>query len=109
MVRAGTLTRKSSCSAYDGISYRALDKSGPHRRFSLEQTEGYRSRQTVLFPGDEAAWRPKGAIKRRVNASQHFRSFWGAWRTIAGYEAVHMIRKGQCDGHRVRFVAPLRS
>jgi transposase, IS6 family len=35
------------------------------------------------------------AIKRRVRASQHFRSFWGAWRTIAGYEAVHMIRKGQ--------------
>ena len=35
------------------------------------------------------------AIKRRVNASQHFRSFWGAWRTIAGYEAIHMIRKGQ--------------
>ena len=33
------------------------------------------------------------AIKRR--ASQHFRSFWAAWRTIAGYEAVHMIRKGQ--------------
>jgi hypothetical protein len=28
-------------------------------------------------------------------ASQHFRSFWGAWRTIAGYEAIHMIRKGQ--------------
>jgi hypothetical protein len=24
-----------------------------------------------------------------------FRSFWGAWRTIAGYEAIHMIRKGQ--------------
>src|SRR5271165_1395268 len=35
------------------------------------------------------------AIKRRVHASQHFRSFWGAWRTIAGYEAIHMIRKGQ--------------
>ncbi len=34
------------------------------------------------------------AIKRRVRASQHFRSFWGAWRTIAGYEAMHMIRKG---------------
>ena len=34
-------------------------------------------------------------IKRRVNASQHFRSFCGAWRTIAGYEAIHMIRKGQ--------------
>jgi transposase, IS6 family len=35
------------------------------------------------------------AIKRRVRASQHFRSFWGAWRTIAAYEAIHMIRKGQ--------------
>ena len=35
------------------------------------------------------------AIKRRVRARQHFRSFWGAWRTIAGYEAIHMIRKGQ--------------
>lgn len=35
------------------------------------------------------------AIKRRVNASQGFRSFHGARRTIQGYEAVHMIRKGQ--------------
>jgi hypothetical protein len=33
------------------------------------------------------------AIKPRVRASQHFRSFWGAWRTIAGYEAIHMIRQ----------------
>ena len=38
------------------------------------------------------------AIKRRINASQHFRSFWGAWRRIAGYEAIHMIRKGQALG-----------
>jgi transposase, IS6 family len=37
------------------------------------------------------------AIKRRVKASQHFRSFWGAWRTLAGYEAIHMIRKGQAS------------
>jgi len=35
------------------------------------------------------------AIKRRINVSQHFHSFWGAWRTIAGYEAIHLIRKGQ--------------
>ena len=46
-------------------------------------------------------------------ASQHFRSFWGAWHTIAGYEAIHMIRKGQacwsaagCEG---RSTAPLHS
>jgi hypothetical protein len=38
------------------------------------------------------------AIKRRVRASQHFRSFWAAWRTIAGDEAIHMIRKGQACG-----------
>jgi transposase-like protein len=35
------------------------------------------------------------AIKRRVRASQGFRSFRGAYRTIQGYEAVHAIRKGQ--------------
>jgi transposase-like protein len=34
-------------------------------------------------------------IKRRVRTSQHFRSFWASWRTIARYEAIHMIRKGQ--------------
>jgi hypothetical protein len=34
-------------------------------------------------------------IKRRVNASQGFRSFDGAWRSIQGYEVLRMIRKGQ--------------
>ena len=34
------------------------------------------------------------AIKRRINASLGFRSFDGARRTIQGYEAMHMIRKG---------------
>ena len=35
------------------------------------------------------------SIKRRVNTSLGFRSFDGAQRTIQGYEAMHMIRKGQ--------------
>jgi transposase-like protein len=35
------------------------------------------------------------AAKRRVNTKQGFRSFTGAWRTIQGYQALHMIRKGQ--------------
>jgi len=35
------------------------------------------------------------AIKRRVRASQGFRSFLAAARTIQGIETVHMIRKGQ--------------
>ena len=35
------------------------------------------------------------AIKRRVRASQGFRSFWSARRTIQGIEIMNMIRKGQ--------------
>ena len=35
------------------------------------------------------------AIKRRVKAQQRFRGFHAARRTIQGYEAMHMIRKGQ--------------
>jgi IS6 family transposase len=35
------------------------------------------------------------AIKRRVNAKQGFREFQATRRTIQGYEAIHMIRKGQ--------------
>lgn len=34
-------------------------------------------------------------IKKRIEASLGFRSAEGAWRTIEGYEAMHMIRKGQ--------------
>jgi hypothetical protein len=34
-------------------------------------------------------------VKKRVVASQWFRSVTGAQNTIAGYEAMNMIRKGQ--------------
>ena len=34
-------------------------------------------------------------VKKRVVASQHFREFWSAYRTISGYESMNMIRKGQ--------------
>ena len=33
--------------------------------------------------------------RHRVKASQHFRNFWSAQRTLRGYEAMNMIRKGQ--------------
>jgi transposase-like protein len=39
-------------------------------------------------------------IKKRITASLGFRSVEGACRTIAGYEAMHAIRKGQ-----IRWVA----
>ncbi len=35
------------------------------------------------------------AIKRRINAKQGFREFHSARRTLQGYEAMNMIRKGQ--------------
>jgi transposase, IS6 family len=35
------------------------------------------------------------AIKRRVNGKQGFREFQAARRTIQGYEAIHILRKGQ--------------
>ena len=38
------------------------------------------------------------AIKRRVKAKQGFREFRAARRAIQGYEAMHMIRKGQARG-----------
>jgi len=34
-------------------------------------------------------------IKLRINTSQNFREFQSASRTISGYEAINMIRKGQ--------------
>jgi hypothetical protein len=36
-------------------------------------------------------------IKGRI-ALTPFRSFWCAWRSIASYEAIHMIRKGHAYG-----------
>jgi transposase-like protein len=45
------------------------------------------------------------AIKRRVKAKQGFREFQAARRAIEGYEAIHIIWKGQVrrvSGHDIR-------
>jgi IS6 family transposase len=51
------------------------------------------------------------AIKRRVRASQHFRSFWGAWRTKSRLRGRpnDPQRPGvlECDGCEGRSTAPL--
>ena len=39
-------------------------------------------------------------VKRRVNPALGFGTFPTAQRTIQGYEAMHMIRKGQLPGAR---------
>jgi IS6 family transposase len=61
---------------------------------SLEENCGHRPVQYL----NNVLEQDHRAIKRRINPSQHFRSFWCAWRTLAGYEAIHMIRKGQASG-----------
>jgi len=38
------------------------------------------------------------SIKRLVNAGKKFKSFNTARRTLRGYEAMNMIRKGQVKG-----------
>ena len=69
---------------------------------------GISSRRTTLADGRDvrAGERqmgvlvPGGGLQRCDDRlpSQHFRSFWCAWRTVGGYEAIHMIRKGQAYG-----------
>jgi hypothetical protein len=43
-------------------------------------------------------------VKRRVNPGLGFRAFATAQRTIQGYEAMHMLRKGQIEGTAKRDV-----
>ena len=62
---------------------------------------GFWSRTAAIASGvtaNKVVEQDHRAIKRRVKASQHFRSFWGAGRTLAGYEALAMLRKGQAFG-----------
>jgi len=37
-------------------------------------------------------------IKRKIKPGLGFFSYPTAWRTIQGYETMHMIRKGQIEG-----------
>jgi IS6 family transposase len=59
---------------------------------------GQRCRSRVVPYLNNIVEQDHRAIKRRINASLGFRSFAAAGRTIQGYEAIHMIRKGQFDG-----------
>ena len=58
-------------------------------------TFGQRCRCRVVPYLNNVVEQDHRSIKRRVNASLGFRSFEGAQRTIQGYEAMHMIPKGQ--------------
>ena len=48
-------------------------------------------------------------IKLRIITSQNFRNFWSAGRTIAGYESMNIIRKGQIQNvERGDILGPIR-
>ena len=71
--------------------------SYPHVVEELKRTHalGQRCRCRVVPYLNNIVEQDHRAIKRRIQASLGFRSFAGAERTIQGYEAMHMIRKGQ--------------
>jgi hypothetical protein len=51
--------------------------------------------QSVQIQADPVFGPYDRAIKRRGNARQGFQEFHSARRTIQGYEAINMLRKGQ--------------
>jgi transposase-like protein len=65
------------------------------RKLKQERALGRRCRCRIVPYLNNIVEQDHRSIKRRVNASLGFRSFDGAQRTIQGYEAMHMIRKGQ--------------
>jgi hypothetical protein len=52
-------------------------------------------RRSISITSWNGITEPSNAL---VRVNQHFRSFWGVRRTIAGYEAIDMIRKGWACG-----------
>ena len=68
------------------IAIRALQREG---NLSRETRWRCQEKSNNLLEQDHRA------VQRRVKAKQNFRSLAGARCTIAGYEAIHMIQKGQ--------------
>ena len=69
-----------------GSAIAAVEKEGTLRRLCRHRPVQYLNN---ILEQDHRA------IKRRVKAKRGFREFGAARRTIEGYEAIHMIRKGQ--------------
>ena len=67
---------------------------GEHRVEEMRKTDPLRRQRPIRYLNNILE-QDHRAIKRRVKAKQGFREFHGARRTIQGYEAIHMIRKGQ--------------
>jgi DDE domain len=94
IIRWRTSSAGDQCGRQSGISASAiaeLKRTGELSRRCRCRTAPYRNN---IIEQDHRF------IKKRISASLGFRSAESAWRTIEGYEAMHVIRKGQ-----VRLVA----
>ena len=67
-------------------------------RSGIVSHSGFRLGLLALLCLNNILEQDQRAIKRRVTAKQGFREFHAARRTIQGYEAMHMIRKGRRGG-----------
>ena len=61
----------------------------------MKKEETLRSRHRPVQYLNNILEQDHRAINRRLKAKQGFREFQAARRTIQGYEAMHIIRKGQ--------------
>jgi transposase, IS6 family len=79
-----------------------VDKNAAYpRAFNELKTEGFLSQQCELRQSkylNNLVEQDHRFIKRLVKPGMGFFSFEPAWRTLQGYEAMHMIRKGQMQG-----------
>ena len=64
----------------------SIDQDDAHYIIGIEMCECSDDKSTKRMSSDDVG---------RVNASLGFRSFDGAQKTVQGYEAMNMIRKGQ--------------
>ena len=77
------------------LSYRDVEELLTERGLPADHTTIWRWVQRYAPEMNKRCRRELKPTNGWVNASQGFRSFHGARRTIQGYEVVHMIRKGQ--------------
>jgi IS6 family transposase len=75
--------------------YRAIDSAGNSIDFLLSPKRDRTAARGFLQLALSAAAVGPRFVKKRITATQGFRSVEGALSTIAGYEAMNIIRKGQ--------------
>ena len=95
--------RKALSSAQQTLPEQIVSDGNPTYPIAVRamQREGRLPKTCQLqcsHPANNVIEQDHRAVQCRVKAKQKFRSFGGASHTIAGYESMHMLRKGQVVG-----------